>query len=291
MVVINIKRGDESQFLYETSLTNKVEVVQNDVLSIFNGRLKINRICSDMEELSNYGIALPPNMVGLTDEQIKELHLKDDFAENCTPSGGYSINEDPCKRRNGHQPNENLQSVIKKAITDAKNMVSRKLVNEGKCLTIKQVHQALDILKGAVRICYPMDLPPYDPIKMEFMNIEDLSGKQASQEVIESSNCQLWFAGRLMLNGNCLKDYLGQNEKTKVIVKIAKRQEGAPSREAAINEEQRKQMMLLTYRRQEELKKLEQDDDDVYLNSSWADRSSLKKQVHGLDNVQFKIGK
>lgn len=73
-------------------------------------------------------------------------------------------------------------------------------------------------------------------------------------EVIEPANCQLWFAGRLMLIDKVLKDFLGNNEKTKVIVKIAKRQEGAPSREAAITEEQRKQMMLMAYRRQEELK-------------------------------------
>lgn len=77
---------------------------------------------------------------------------------------------------------------------------------------------------------------------------------KASLEVIESANCQLWFAGRLLLVEKTLKDYVGNNEKTKVIIKIAKRQEGAPAREAEITEEQRKQMMLMAYRRQEELK-------------------------------------
>lgn len=46
MVILNIKRGDEYQFLYETSLDTKVEKVQQEVLVIFNGRLKISRICS-----------------------------------------------------------------------------------------------------------------------------------------------------------------------------------------------------------------------------------------------------
>lgn len=138
----------------------------------------------EMEDLSNHGIGLPPNMVGLTDEQIEELHLKDEFAESCTPSGGFLFNKDPTGRRNGHQPLDNIQSMIKTAITDAKNMVSKKLIQENKQLSLKDVEQAMDILKGAVRICYPMDLPSHDPIKMEFLNIEDLSGKQVRLQSI-----------------------------------------------------------------------------------------------------------
>lgn len=40
------------------------------------------------------------------------------------------------------------------------------------------VKDALDQLRGAVMIVYPMGLPPYDPIRMEFENKEDLSGTQ-----------------------------------------------------------------------------------------------------------------
>ncbi|XP_063696110.1 cilia- and flagella-associated protein 298 [Culicoides brevitarsis] len=289
MVLLCIKRGDENQFLIETKLSQPIETVNEEVASIYNGRLKISRICSEMEDLSNHGISLPPNMVGLTDEQIEELHLKDEFSESCYPSGGFVMNKDPTGRRNGQQPLANMQQILKNAIAEAKNLVTKKLVGENKCLTHGDVQKALDILKGATRICYPMDIPSYDPIKMEFMNIEDLHGKQASLEVIEPSCCQLWFAGRLLLPGKLLKDFMGNNEKSKVIVKIARKQEGAPSRELPITEEQRKQMMLMAYRRQEELKKLEQDDDDIYLNSSWSDSNSMRKHVHGLENVKFKF--
>lgn len=119
-------------------------------------------------------------MVGLTDEQIQELHLKDEFAEFHTPSGGFFTNKDPTGRRNGQKPLDNMQLMLKTAINDAKNMVSKNLVSENKFLTLRDVQEALNILKGAIRICYPMDLPCHDPIKMEFMNIEDLSGKQVS---------------------------------------------------------------------------------------------------------------
>ena len=44
---------------------------------------------------------LPPNMQGLTEEQVEELHLKDEWEEMCVPSGGAVINPDPMGRRNG----------------------------------------------------------------------------------------------------------------------------------------------------------------------------------------------
>jgi cilia- and flagella-associated protein 298 len=73
-------------------------------------------------------------------------------------------------------------------------------------------------------------------------------------EVIEPVKGQLWFAGHQMLPDKQLKDYVGGNEKTKVLVKLVKCGEGPPGREQAITEEMRKQMMLQAYRRQEEIK-------------------------------------
>lgn len=51
-------------------------------------------------------------------------------------------------------------------------------------VTLKTVQEALDILRGAVTIVYPMGLPPHDVIRLEFENTEDLSGTQASLEVL-----------------------------------------------------------------------------------------------------------
>jgi len=42
------------------------------------------------------------------------------------------------------------------------------------------VQEALQILRGAVMIVYPMGLPPHDPIRLEFDNTEDLSGTQVN---------------------------------------------------------------------------------------------------------------
>jgi hypothetical protein len=41
-----------------------------------------------MDELAKHGVTLPPNMQGLTDDQIVDLKLKDEWGEKCIPSGG-----------------------------------------------------------------------------------------------------------------------------------------------------------------------------------------------------------
>jgi hypothetical protein len=170
------------------------------------------------------------------------------------PSGGFVNNPDPVGRRNGRQPQTKMQEVLGKAIADAKLMVSKKLVNENRTLTLKDVQEAINLLKGAVMIVYPMQLPPQDPIRMEFNNTEDLSGTQASLEVIEPAKVQLWFAGHQMMPDKKLGEIVGGNEKTKIIIKLCKSNEGAPAREPVLTEEAKKQLMMQAYRRQEELK-------------------------------------
>lgn len=291
MVLLHIKRGNEPQFLYETSVQTPVSSLNKEIVSIYNGRLKIGRICSEMDELAKHGVMLPPDILGLTDEQVEELKLVDEYAERCVPSGGWTYNRDPVGRRNGRQPQLQMQEMLKKAIDDTKQMVSKHLITDNKPLVLKDIQNAIGLLRGAVTICYPMDLPPHDPIFMEFTNTEDLSGTQASREVIESAKMQLWFAGRQLLPENRLNNYLGNNEKCKVILKIVKHGEGAPGREPIFTEEARKQIMLQQYRRQEELKRLAEDDDDSYLNSNWADGTNLKQQLHGIQNINFQYGK
>ena len=49
-----------------------------------------------------------------------------------------------------------------------------------KCLTLAHTKEAIDKMKGAVMIVYPMGLPPDDTVRLEFENEEDLSGTQVS---------------------------------------------------------------------------------------------------------------
>lgn len=61
---------------------------------------------------------------------------------------------------------------------------SQKQAQANVCVTMEMVKEALDQLKGAVMIVYPMGLPPHDPIKMEFEDREDLSGTQVNSRIL-----------------------------------------------------------------------------------------------------------
>ncbi|XP_038622147.1 cilia- and flagella-associated protein 298 [Tachyglossus aculeatus] len=288
MVQLRVKRGDENQFLLEASGSIPVEELTVQVTRIYNGRLKVQRLCSEMEELAEHGIFLPPNMQGLTDDQVEDLKLKDEWAERCTPSGGSVFKKDEIGRRNGHAPNEKMMQVLKKTIEEARALISKKQAEANVSMTMEMVKDALDQLRGAVMIVYPMGLPPYDPIRLEFEDKEDLSGTQAGLQVIEESEAQLWWAAKELKRTQKLSDYVGKNEKTKIIVKIQKKGQGAPAREPVISNEEQKQMMLYYYRRQEELKKLEENEDDCCLDSEWADSTALKKHFHGVKDIKWR---
>ncbi len=254
MVKLHIKKGDDSHFLYETTVAASVEAELKTILNIYNGRLKVDRLCSEIEYLSKAGITLPPNMQGLTDEQITELKLVDEWGNKCIPSGGYVEKRDELGRRNGRVPNEKMAELLMKTVKEAKEKISKQLVSRDICMTEKDVQEALDVLKGACMIVYPMGLPPYDNIQMEFDNEEDLSGTQASKEVIPPDMGSIWFSGKEMLPNKVFADYLGKNEKSKVIAKIQRKGAGAPGREPVVGESEQKQMMAYYYKKQEEMK-------------------------------------
>ncbi|KAL4233668.1 hypothetical protein ACF0H5_008350 [Mactra antiquata] len=287
MVKLVIKKGDEAQFLYETTVDTSVDDALSEVCAIYNGRLKVQRLCAEIEDLAQHGITLPPNMQGLTDEQVTELKLRDEWAEKCVPQGGVRQNEDKVGRRNGQAPTQQMADVLNKTCKEAKDLISKKKVQSNDPVVLKTVTEALDILRGAVTIVYPMGLPPHDNIKMEFENNEDLSGTQASLDVIDEQNASLWFSGKEMQRGRPLKDFVGRNEKTKVIAKLQKKGQGCPSREPVVSEEEQKQMMAYYYKKQEEMKKLDKDAEDAYLDSDWADTQALKRNFHGLKDIKW----
>jgi hypothetical protein len=68
----------------------------------------------------------------------------------------------------------------------------------------------------------------------------------------------LWFSGKELQRGKILSDFVGKNEKTKVIVKIQKKGNAAPARERVVSDDEQKQMMAYYYRKQQELKVCQQ---------------------------------
>lgn len=81
-----------------------------------------------MEQLKSYGTTCCPNISNLTEEQISKLKFKDEWTEKCVPIGDWKLNRDPLGRRNGKQPNEDMQNVITRAIEEAKASISKALL-------------------------------------------------------------------------------------------------------------------------------------------------------------------
>jgi hypothetical protein len=77
-------------------------------------------------------------------------------------------------------PTEKMRSILERTIQEAKDKISKKLVQADQCVTCDQINEALQQLKGATMIVYPMGLPPYDPIELEFKNQEELEGTQVN---------------------------------------------------------------------------------------------------------------
>lgn len=105
-------------------------------------------------------------------------------------------------------PNDKMKEILMKTVDAAKALVSKvtitmiqyeihaqtvphnfmsvlihhqKQAQANVCVTMEMVKEALDQLRGAVMIVYPMGLPPHDPIQMEFEDQEDLSGTQVKR--------------------------------------------------------------------------------------------------------------
>lgn len=77
-------------------------------------------------------------------------------------------------------------------------------------------------LSGAVMIVYPMNLPSWDPVREIIEDTEDVMSTADAKEILDPATATLWFASKEIVRGKKLSDFIGRNEKTKVIAKLQK---------------------------------------------------------------------
>lgn len=127
-----------------------------------------------------------------------------------------------------------------------------------------------------------------DPEKSKAHRILSVIDDGATTEDIMQGTVVMWWSGKPLDRAADLAKYTGKNDKTKLVVKLAKEGASAPPREPAIDAKTQNEMMAFWYRKQEEQKKLVEDEDLSYGNSEWADSKGLKNQLLGLEGVKFK---
>eukprot|EP00913_Durusdinium_trenchii_P034460 g32241.t1 len=115
-------------------------------------------------------------------------------------------------------------------------------------------------MRGAVMIAYPAfhRLPVYDPARQELEEREELDGIELTMLMLFMTCGILAYHEIRDRTDQSLEQYVGKNEKTKIVAKLAPKNAGAPVREPRIDENTHKAMMAHYYRKQEEQKKLQE---------------------------------
>lgn len=276
MVVIHVKKTDDLQFLYETSVNEQVDAVLGEICEIWNRLILIRRLCDSLVDLAKFGPAKHPEKQGL-----------DEYDESAPPRGPFYC-PDPTGRRTGEAPEPKLAEIISRQISDAlREGNARDSVTRKENLTCRKLQEIWDSLRGAVMIAFPQGLPEYDEIRIAFDH-DEFEADSRVIELIPVAEATLWWAGKQLMRGQKLGDFVGRNEKTKIVAKLTKGGGSAPSREPIVDERTQKEMMAFYFKKQEELKKLEENADDSYLNAAWANPASLKASLQGSGSVSIR---
>jgi len=283
MVVINVKYGQEDEFLYETTCASTNDELISELVQVSNKRLQIAYLSHAIRELGKYGPMKDPKAAGV--DSVQEQF--DTGLPAVEKSSSY--NPDPSGNRTGNAPGDELAEVFERVVVDAEQYVDKKRAKARQAVTIAGLDDKLANMSGAVTMAYPMGLPTWDSVKIALESAPHeggLDGTQAQGGVLEPDTATLWCAGREFVRGETVADRLGKNEKTKVVAKLQKPGGGAPAREPVVSEDERKAMMAHYFKKQEEMKALAEATDDDYLSSAWADPKALKSSLTGTGSVR-----
>uniref|UniRef100_A0A7S4IHE8 Uncharacterized protein n=1 Tax=Prymnesium polylepis TaxID=72548 RepID=A0A7S4IHE8_9EUKA len=289
MVVLNVKRTEKESFLYETPVATDVETVRRELVKVHNMRHKVNRLTAAAEQLAMYGPMKLPEQQGLDDETplLEDYDVTDGTTKQRIVNHGVNYRQDPSEKRTGDAPSDELASVISRTVEDAKALVSQRMVEMKKATTAKALEDAINNIRGAVMIVYPMGLPDYDDVRVILEERESLEGADAL-EALDPERASLWLFQKEAQDEKLLSDYVGKNDKTKVVAKLQKKGASAPMREPVVSEDEQKSMIAFYHKKQQEMEKLSLEDEDNYLHSSWANPKTLKNAFTGIGDVSWK---
>ncbi|KAI9175827.1 hypothetical protein H9P43_006191 [Blastocladiella emersonii ATCC 22665] len=301
MVLIHLKKNDASLFLAQCPAAGSTDDAIDALVHLHNERLRIERLCVAVEDLAKYGVFKPYAQHGYQPEDLDKFVAAGDAEEEAggqeqivTHEGReYRKVADPTGRRTGLAPLATYAATLEATVAEARDAIAAKQRVAAKHVTTAdELRGVVDRLRAAVAIAYPMGIPEYDSVREILDGTEDLGETIHAKEVLDAANTALWWAGKELVRGKLLSDYVGRNDKTTIIAKLARRGMGAPMREPVMDEAAQREMMAFYYRKQEELKRLEDDEDDTsYTSSAWANPRALKSTFQGLSaggNVAFR---
>jgi len=292
-VLLHVKRTEKDTFLFEIPAATEVDVVVNELVRVQNLRNKVNRLADAAGQLAMYGPMKLPEQQGLEDS----TPLLEDYDVTTgtiparkPPAHGANYRQDPNERRTGDAPSDEMASVITRTVQDAQALVAESLVQRKIATTAAALAESLNNVRGAVMIVYPMGLPDYDHVRQILEEREDLEGAPAMEE-FEPDKTSLWCFQKELQRDKLLSEYVGRNDKTKVVAKMQKKGVSAPAKEAVVSEDEQKAMIAWYHKKQQEQEKMALEDEDAYLHSTWANPKALKNAFTGVGDISWKGGR
>jgi hypothetical protein len=296
MVLCVIKKAENSLFLLETTVKTPIKSIINTITEINNKKIVLTALIQVTRDLIAHGPEKPENQHGYSDQEL-DSHLKEpqpkvnELVFKIVNGKQCVVSPDPLGKRTGFACLPDQALVIEKELANAEIVCSADHIKANKPILLDNLNEAFNLIKASITIVYPEGLPEYDPTREILDGNFSFEGSSLSKEIYKNDETSIWWANKELMPEKTLFDYIGKNEKTKIIIKITRKGQGAPVREAPLNEQAQKEMMAYYYKKQEEQKKLLENADDDYLNSSWADRTKLKSHFNGLGGgVKFRVG-
>eukprot|EP00656_Telonema_subtile_P011155 TRINITY_DN1548_c0_g1_i1.p1 TRINITY_DN1548_c0_g1~~TRINITY_DN1548_c0_g1_i1.p1 ORF type:complete len:286 (+),score=88.58 TRINITY_DN1548_c0_g1_i1:139-996(+) len=283
MVLIHVKKGEDLNLYVEHDSELDIETVSRETIDVYNMVLRAKRLKSACDDLIQYGPMKPPEkQMCLDDEEGSAA----DIEAMCKSNPHF----DPTGKRTGEAPVEQMADVIRRTVSELEASVGKQQFENKVVLCKEMIQDNFDKVRGALMIVWPMGLPDWEPAKLIVEEDEDLSGTQASLDVQDPETSVLWWASKqLQREGKTLKDYVGRNNKTKIVVQITKQGQGAPTRQAQQQSKSEQEAMMKHYfHKKEEWKQMEDDEDDSYLTSAWANPKGMKNSLNGVGNVSWR---
>jgi len=279
MVLLHVKKGDDVNFLFRTPVVSSLDDATREVCIVYNLILRIRRLKYSAEELCQYGPMKPPEKQGFLDE---EETFETDRAK-------ADPHHDPTGKRTGENPADELADVIRRTVADASDAIDKAQFERKVEFTVEMLQEKIDAVRGALMIAYPMGLPDWEAARQCAEGTEDLEGTAEGQEVQDPETTVMWWASKMLDRSKTIADFVGKNDKTKIVVQLTKKGGGAPQRQSQqASKGEQEAMMQYYFKKKEEWKKLEEEDDDSYLASEWANPKSMKNQLNGTGGISWR---
>jgi len=294
MVLLHFKIAEKNQFIYSVPATTPITDIIKGAVEINNLRCKIDTLCMVTEELIKHGPLKPEEYRGLKETENLDENIEPQYRAKKTPfpeKVGTKYNEDKTNQRTGWILEDDINKKIMEAVKEAKEYLDPKRAESRKITTSDELNKLIQLMYGGVMIGYPAyhGLGEWEPCRVIFEDKSDILKKdEPNQDYFQFDTTCLWYAGKELERGKLLSDYIGKNEKTKVVVKFTKKGSGAPVREPLIDKETHSKMLQYYYKKQEEEKKLQNENEDSYLDSQWADPKQMGKKLYMNGEISWK---